>query len=163
MESLTYVNEIDIQKVKKGQKVIVGLDAVKGKVLDGTVTSVANIGEQRPNSDSKVYEVIIEIAATDSLLRPAMTTSNEIQVDRLADAISIPLEAIHAQDSLSFVFLKNGLTTTMQQVELGLINENEAVIHKGISITDRLFLSMPEDTSEVTKSYLKEDNIIANN
>jgi len=162
MESLTYVNEIDIQKVKEGQKVVVGLDAVQGKVLDGTVTSVANIGEQRPNSDSKVYEVIIEIAGTDSLLRPAMTTSNEVRVDYLDDVLSIPLVTIHAQDSLSFVFVKDGLGASMQQVELGLINENEAVIYRGLSIDDRLFLSMPEDTSGIKKNYLKED-ITSNN
>ena len=162
MESLTYVNEIDIQKVEEGQKVVVGLDAVQGKVLDGTVTSVANIGEQRPNSDSKVYEVIIEISGTDSLLRPAMTTSNEVQVDRLDNPISIPLETIHAQDSLSFVFVKDGLSPRMQQVELGLINENEAVIHRGITMDDRLYLSMPQDTSGIRKSYLKDD-ITSNN
>ena len=104
-----------------------------------------------------MYEVIIEIAGTDSLLRPAMTTSNEIKVDQLNDAISIPLETIHAQDSLSFVFLKDGLGSRMQQVELGLINENEAVIHRGIAMDDRLYLSMPEDTSGITKSYLKDD------
>ncbi len=157
MESLTYVNEIDIQKLKEGQDVIIGLDAVQGKILDGTVTSVANIGEQRPNSDSKVYEVIIEVAGTDSLLRPAMTTSNRIQVSKLDDVLSVPLETIHAVDSLSFVFVKDGLSAKMQQVELGLINENEAVIHRGITIDDRLYLSMPADTSGIQRSYLKEE------
>ncbi|WP_018127427.1 efflux RND transporter periplasmic adaptor subunit [Balneola vulgaris] len=157
MESLTYVNEIDIQKLKEGQDVIIGLDAVQGKILDGTVTSVANIGEQRPNSDSKVYEVIIEVAGTDSLLRPAMTTSNRIQVSKLNDVLSVPLETIHAVDSLSFVFVKDGLSAKMQQVELGLINENEAVIHRGITIDDRLYLSMPADTSGIQRSYLIEE------
>ncbi len=162
MESLTYVNEIDIQKVKEGQKVEVGLDAVQGKMLDGTVTSVANIGEQRPNSDSKVYEVVIEISGADSLLRPAMTTSNNILVDYLEDAISIPLETIHAQDSMSFVFKKDGLNPVMQQVELGLINENEAVVHRGVNMDDQLYLSLPEDTSGVKKVLLQED-ITSNN
>ncbi len=157
MESLTYVNEIDIQKVKEGQEVLIKLDAVQGKELTGKVTSVANIGEQRPNSDSKVYEVVIEISETDSLLRPAMTTSNQILVDKIEETISVPLETIHAQDSLSFVFLKDGLGAKMQQVELGLINENEAVVHRGVSLEDRLFLSMPEDTSGIKKMYLKED------
>lgn len=157
MESLTYVNEIDIQKVKEGQKVQIGLDAVQGKNLEGTVTSVANIGEQRPNSDSKVYEVIIEVAGTDSLLRPAMTTSNNIRINKLENALSVPLETIHAQDSASFVFVKRGLSPVMQQVELGLINENEAVIHRGVSLEDQLYLSMPEDTSGIKKLYLNED------
>ena len=39
---------------------------------------VANVGEQRPNSDAKVFEVRVEIDGTDPTLRPSMTTSNKI-------------------------------------------------------------------------------------
>ncbi|MFN8396960.1 MAG: efflux RND transporter periplasmic adaptor subunit, partial [Bacteroidia bacterium] len=78
MESITYVNEVDIQKIKVGQEVRVSLDASPDKKLTGKVTHVANVGEQRPNSDSKVFEVKIAINEKDSTLRPAMTTSNEI-------------------------------------------------------------------------------------
>ena len=35
MESITYVNEVDIQKVRKTQKVTIGLDAVANKYLTG--------------------------------------------------------------------------------------------------------------------------------
>ena len=55
MESTTYVNEVDIQKVAVGQKVEIKLDADPSKKLSGIVRQVANIGEQRPNADSKVF------------------------------------------------------------------------------------------------------------
>lgn len=156
MESVTYVNEVDIQKVEIGQKVQIGLDAVPDKKLSGKVTSVANIGEQRKNYDSKVFEVTIEINESDSLLRPAMTTSNRILIDKIDEALHVPLEAVHAVDSLSFVFLKDGLSPVMQQVELGLINENSVIIHRGVSISDQLYLTMPGDTTGIRKNMLSE-------
>ena len=61
MLSITYVNEIDISKVKKGQKVTLGIDAIPEKKLDGEVVSVANIGQPLPKSDAKVFEVKIRV------------------------------------------------------------------------------------------------------
>ena len=45
MISKTYVNEIDVSKVKPGQKVEIIVDAFPEKRYTGVVTSVANIGE----------------------------------------------------------------------------------------------------------------------
>lgn len=157
MESITFVNEVDVQKVKTNQIVKIGLDAIPSKSLTGVVTSVANIGEQRPNSDSKVYEVIIEISESDSVLRPAMTTSNRIIVERLDDALFVPLESIHTVDSTSFVFKKDGLETVMQEVELGLMNENEVVVHRGLTEENTIYLSIPEDTTGISRIYLEEE------
>jgi len=56
MESDTYVNEVDVRKLALGQKVEISLDADPTKRLSGTVTHIANVGEQRPNQDSKVFE-----------------------------------------------------------------------------------------------------------
>jgi len=154
MESVTYVNEVDIQKVKLHQAVDIGLDAMPDKHLSGTITHVANIGEQRPNSDSKVFEVVIQINKSDTTLRPAMTTSNVIHIKSLPNVLYVPLEAIHARDSLNFVFKKSGLETVMQQVKLGMMNETDIVIKKGLSSKSRVYLSMPEDTTGIPKVYL---------
>jgi len=157
MESVTYVNEVDIQKIKKGQEVEIGLDANPDKSLTGVVTSVANIGEQRPNSDSKVFEVVIEVNEADTTLRPAMTTSNKIRVNQIDEALYVPLEVIHSRDSLSYVFKKDGLKTVKQQVLLGLMNENEVVIEAGLTMNDQVYLSTPADTSGMEFSNLPDD------
>lgn len=149
MESITYVNEVDIQKVKSGQKAKINLDAVSDKSLNGVVAQVANIGESRPNSDSKVFEVILEVTDKDTTLRPAMTTSNQIIVAILESALAIPLEAIHARDSLNYVYKKTGGSVIRQQIEVGLINDNEAEVRRGLTIDDQIYLSMPSDTTGV--------------
>jgi multidrug efflux pump subunit AcrA (membrane-fusion protein) len=147
MQSITYVNEVDIQKVKARQPVEIGLDAAPSKRLTGTVTSVANIGEERPNSDAKVFRVEVEIAQRDTTLRPAMTTSNTIVVAERENALHIPLETVHTQDSLTYVFARRGGSLVRQQVRLGLLNENRAIVDAGVRPEDDLYLSLPADTS----------------
>ena len=149
MVSKTYVNEVDIRKVKSGQSVAVGLDAFPDKELKGTVLKVANVGEQKPNSDSKVFEVTIELHQSDTTLRPAMTTSNTIVADVLEEAIFVPLECLFNQgDSLTYVLKKNGLSVTKHQVKIGPANENEIVIESGVDKEDQLLLSFPDGVED---------------
>ncbi len=149
MESITYVNEVDIKKIKIGQQVNMGLDADPDKKLSGAVTEIANIGEQRPNSNSKVFEVKILVNESDSTLRPAMTTSNEMIVAAVDSSLSIPLECIHNKDTLTFVLIRNGSDIIKQQVELGLINDNSAIIEDGVTANDELYLSIPNGIEEL--------------
>ena len=145
MISKTYINEVDIRKVKVGQSVAVGLDAFPDKKLTGKVISVANVGEQRPNSDAKVFEVDIEIQEKDSIMLPAMTTSNIIMADAITDVLYIPLESIHDNgDQTSYVFKKEGSSLIRQQVMLGKSNENEIQVLKGLKQGDNVLISKPE-------------------
>jgi hypothetical protein len=131
MISKTYVNEVDIRKVELKQKVKVTLDAYPDKKLTGVVTAVANVGEQNPKSDAKVFEVSIQINEKDTTLRPSMTTGNNIVVGKLKNVLFIPLEAIHHDgDSLTYTFVKDGLSFVKREIEVGQTNENNAVIKK---------------------------------
>ncbi|MEM1407534.1 MAG: HlyD family efflux transporter periplasmic adaptor subunit [Bacteroidota bacterium] len=149
MISKTYVNEVDIRSISKGQTVNVGLDAFPEKKLTGKVINVANIGEQKPNSDSKVFQVSILINESDTTLRPAMTTSNGIIAEVIPNVVYIPLECLHSQgDSLTYVVKKNGLGFDKQQVLVGKTNSNEAVIESGVVAGDKLYLSVPAGIDE---------------
>jgi multidrug efflux pump subunit AcrA (membrane-fusion protein) len=149
MESITYVNEVDIQKIAAGQKVKLKLDADPNKPLSGSVTTVANIGEQRPNSDAKVFEVRIRVNESDTTLRPAMTTANEILVAELEEALSIPLECVHTEGTTTFVYKKDGGSIVKHEVKLGLMNENAAVVLAGIGEKDELLLSSPAEAEKL--------------
>ena len=78
MMSKTYVNEIEVSKIKPGQNVNIIVDAFPKKAFTGQVISVANIGEQLPNSDAKMFETLIKIKEYDTELRPSMTTGNKL-------------------------------------------------------------------------------------
>ncbi len=145
MLSVTYVNEVDIRKIKPGQQVEIGLDAFPDKKLAGKVNSVANAGEQRPNTDSKVFQTVIEIEGTDPTLRPAMTTVNKIIIQKKEEVNFIPLECLHSKnDSITYVYKRVGLGVQKQEVKTGIRNNNAVVIDLGLDRGDRVYLSVPE-------------------
>jgi len=146
MSSKTFVNEVDIRKIKIAQIVELTLDAYPEKKLTGSVISVANVGELSPKNDSKVFEVVIRINEKDTTLRPAMTTGNKILVSRLKNVYSIPLESIHNEgDSLSYVFVKDGLSMIRKQILTGETNENFAVVRSGLDGNESVYLSAPKN------------------
>ncbi len=153
MISTTYINEVDIRKVKNGQVVELGLDAFPEKQLSGKVIRVARVGQQNPNSDAKVFEVVVRLNERDRDLRPSMTTSNVIVTKQLENVVYVPLECLHVfNDSINYVIKKGGIP---QEVHVGLTNSNDAEIKEGIAAGDVLYLSIPSNIED------KEPNLLA--
>jgi multidrug efflux pump subunit AcrA (membrane-fusion protein) len=146
MISKTFVSEIEVNKVAVGQKVTMTVDALPGKSWTGTVTSVANIGEQLENSDAKMFEVLIKVDGINSELRPAMTTYNKIIIKAFDDVVYIPTECVHTgTDSIPFVYKKN---KTRQIVVLGDMNEKNIIVKEGLEPGTSLYLIAPEEASK---------------
>jgi hypothetical protein len=156
MESLTYVNELDVRKIAVGQTVRVALDADPSKKLTGKVTTVANVGEQRPNADAKVFEVTIAIQEADTTLRPGMTTSNAIEALTLTNVLSIPLDAIESEGDVPYVYKRSGSRVVRQQVRTGAMNDVDIVILAGLEKEDEILLVAPPDRSKLETIPLAE-------
>ncbi len=158
MISKTYVNEIDVSKVAVGQKVNLLVDAFPEKSYTGAVISVANIGEQLPNADAKVFEVVIKLDGSDPILRPSMTTGNQIVTKTIENVTYVPLESVQlGADSIPYVFTKKG---SKQIVVTGEENENNVVIEQGLEAGTMIHLSTPEN---IEKFKLAGQDLIAVN
>jgi RND family efflux transporter MFP subunit len=149
MESQTYINEVDVRKIAVGQKVKITLDADPTKRLDGTVTQIANVGEQKPNQDSKVFEVKIEISTADTTLRPGMTTANEILTASVPNVLSIPLEAVIGDAGYQYAFKKSGSRVVKQMIETGTMNDNEIIVRRGLAKGDLVMLTPPANQAGI--------------
>jgi len=161
MISKTYVSEIEVNKIKTGQQVTVNIDAFPNEKFTGKVFSIANIGEQLPNSDAKMFEVLVKIDGSDPLLRPSMTTTNKIIIKTFDDVIFIPTECVQTgSDSIPFVYKKN---KTRQIVILGEANDKNIIIKEGLKPGTSIYTVPPEDPAkfrlegENLLSVLKED------
>lgn len=144
MNSIAYVNEVDISKISKGQMVNIIVDAFPEKSFTGLITSVANIGQQLRNQEAKVFEIIIEIQEQDDILRPAMTTSNNIKIFDYEDVKYIPLEAF-LSDSIDYVIKKVGGDLVRQEVVRGPTNADNIIIIEGVEVGDELCISSVSD------------------
>ncbi len=158
MMSRTYVNEIDISKVRVNQPAEIVVDAFPEKRFTGFVTEVANIGEQRPNQDARVFEVKLQINETDTILRPAMTTKNTIIIHTEPDVLFVPIEAVHGDNSLTWVYRQAGNRVVKQQVVVGLRNENQIIISEGLSQGDMVLLTLPENAGDLSLVQLQTEN-----
>jgi len=146
MISKTYVNEVDISKVQKGQDVKIKVDAFPDKSYTGKVITVANVGEQLEGYDAKVFEVTVQVNEVDSILRPAMTTSNEILTYTFQDVLYLPLEAVQS-DSVSYVFKKTDGKVVKQEIIAGETNDNEVMIELGLKADEEVLLVVPDDAA----------------
>jgi len=153
MQIKTYVNEIDISKVKVDQKVEVGVDAFPEKSLIGVVSAVANIGEEMKNSTAHVFEVVINVKGQDEDLRPAMTTKNKIITDVLDNVVSIPLECLNTSDSVQFVFSHG----QKKQVETGASNDENIIVLRGLEEGDDVYMFPPEGADDWKFNMLPEE------
>ncbi|HEX6537141.1 MAG TPA: efflux RND transporter periplasmic adaptor subunit [Gemmatimonadaceae bacterium] len=149
MESVTYVNEIDVRKIAAGQPVAITLDADPSKKLRGAVASVANMGEQRPNQDAKVFEVTVSIEQPDTTLLPGMTTANAIETASIANALYVPIDAVYSADGVPFVYRRAGSRVVRQEVATGAMNDDEVVIARGLDEGDTVLLSPPPDAERI--------------
>ena len=157
MISKIYVSEIEVNKVKNGQKVMITIDALPGKSWIGDVYSVANIGEQLENSDAKMFEVLVRVEGNNPELRPAMTTYNKIIINTFDDVIYVPTECVHTgSDGIPFVYKKN---KTKQIVVLGEMNDKNIIIKEGIEPGTPIYIITPDDPDKfklVGKDLLAE-------
>jgi len=144
--SKIYISEIEIRKVKPGLETEIRVDAFPDKVFRGKVHTMANIGEKLENSDTKVFEVMVKIDGSDPALRPTMTTSNKVVINKLSDVIYIPTECVHAEiDGIPFVYTKNN---TRQIVITGESNDKNIIIERGLEPGQEIYRIQPENAEQ---------------
>jgi len=138
-----FISEIEISKIRPGLPVEIAVDAFPEKTFTGKVVTIANIGETLPNSDSKVFEVMIRIDGSDPTLRPTMTTSNKVIISKVQDVVYIPAECVNTgSDGIPFVYKKNG---TRQVVVPGDANDKFVIIEKGLEPGEEVYIIQPPD------------------
>jgi multidrug efflux pump subunit AcrA (membrane-fusion protein) len=143
MISRTFISEIEINKVKPGQKVEITIDALPQKSFKGIVSTVANIGEILPNTDSKVFETTIKLEGTDPAQRPSMTTGNKIIVNSIENATYIPTESIlSGSDTITYVYTRG---RQKQIVVTGVSNDKFTLIEQGLRPGTSVYLTIPEN------------------
>lgn len=149
MQTEVSVNEMDISKVRKGQKVLVIPDAFPDKTFNGEITSVSQIGRQKgQGSNVKVFDIVVDIKETDDVLKPGITTTNKIVVERLKKVISVPLISIVEKEGKTFVYVGEGGSFDKREVELGARNDNFVVVKKGVDAGESVALRNPEQEEQ---------------
>ncbi|MDP8240396.1 MAG: efflux RND transporter periplasmic adaptor subunit [Candidatus Hatepunaea meridiana] len=159
----TSVSEVDLSKVKKGQEVEIKLDAYPDPVFNGEVVDVAIIASAAEGvSDARVFDVLIRISESDPLLRPGMSATARIIIDRILDKIWIPIEAVFNSDGKKVVWKKAGGSFKKQDVTIGQRNDNFVVIESGLEENDVVGLIDPTVSKEDRSTVDSNSDLVTN-
>jgi HlyD family secretion protein len=91
MQTVVAVDELDIDKVKVGQKATITVDAITGKTFTGEVMKISSIGKS--TNSVTTYDVTVSIVAADAV-KTGMTTNVKISVQIKENVVMLPIEAV---------------------------------------------------------------------
>lgn len=170
------VHESLAGRIRKGQPATVKIDAAGDKRFTGTVESVGILAEQTNRwMDPTLREYTVRVALdipremtvgaegapattgdaapppTGHGLRPSMRCEAEIVLGKVADVVTVPIQAVHSEGLLRYVHVadSSGSRFTRRPVQVGQRSDRFAEIRAGVAPGDRVLLRKP-DAGEVT-------------
>ncbi|MGA2368765.1 MAG: HlyD family efflux transporter periplasmic adaptor subunit, partial [Dehalococcoidia bacterium] len=144
------VDEIDISKVKTGQKVNISVDAVPNKTFTGVVSFISPYGTTVGNVVK--YNVTILLDHSDVALKGGLSATADIAVDTLKDVLVVPITALTTTAAGSTVNLLDPKTgvSTVKKVTLGIQNLQYAQITSGLNEGDQLSITLKSSATIIT-------------
>ncbi|MCX6738323.1 MAG: HlyD family efflux transporter periplasmic adaptor subunit [Candidatus Parcubacteria bacterium] len=142
------LNEVDIAKIKVGQKATLTFDAIDGLSITGEVLEVDTLGTISQGVVS--YGVKIGFDTQDDRVRPGMSVSAAVITDVRQDVLMVPNSAVKSSGDISYVEIlpldKNNISQIaksssgvvsknspqQQSVQIGLSNDSFTEILNGL-------------------------------
>lgn len=141
-------SEVDIPKIKPGQKATITLDAYEGKTYVGTVEQVDTAGTI--SSGVVTYNVFVSFLAPPDNLRPGMSATVNIETAKKDDVLYIPSAAVQKNNGQTTVrILQNGQVTSVP-VETGLTSDSDTEITSGLTEGETVVRSVVTSSSQRT-------------
>lgn len=145
LEAEFHIGEIDRGRVSEGQEVRLKVDAVPDAQLDGQISWLSPIATLVFNTipPGKSFPALANIRLLDDRLRPGMSITAEVVVERLPQVMVIPAKASFQIDGRPTVFVKDGQRFRVQVIEVQARNGNEIVVSDGLEEGDVIALENP--------------------
>ncbi len=140
------VDEIDRGRTQAGQECRIRVDAVPDLRLSGKVdwlSPIATLVFSRipPEKSFPAHASIDEI---DPRLRPGMSCTVEMVVERRPNVLVIPTKASFQIDGKPTVFVKDGAGFHRRPIQVAARNTQDIVVSEGLSEGDEIALENPE-------------------
>ncbi|MFA5432990.1 MAG: efflux RND transporter periplasmic adaptor subunit [Candidatus Paceibacterota bacterium] len=151
------LNEVDIAKVKVGQKVDLTFDALDDVVIKGEVATVDATGTVSQGVVS--YDVDISFDTNNESVKPGMSISANIIIDSVSDVLITASSAVKTKGGKSFVeVMNNGGKIERKSVETGLTDDASIEIKSGLLEGDKVVTSTIINAKKATTTTTKTTN-----
>ncbi|GAY77027.1 efflux RND transporter periplasmic adaptor subunit [Sporolactobacillus inulinus] len=147
LNTVLSIDELDISKIKKGQKVTVTVNAFPNKTFSGKVTSIAKEGSITNGTSS--FDVTVHLTKS-TQLKPGMTTTAKIILEKKSNVLYLPSGAVHQNGNNYYVYQSTGSSDSnneafrrsasmesergsQQTVSIGIHNDQSIEIKSGLT------------------------------
>ena len=136
------VSEIDINRIRVGQKVTMKFDAIQDKVYNGEVIEVDLVGNV--NQGVVDFKVTVELTDADDAVKTGMTAAVNIVVEQLENVLLVPNRAVRASEGKRVVYvLRNGSLQALP-ITLGASSDTHSQVLEGdLQVGDVIVLNPP--------------------
>lgn len=145
------VPELDVRYLKKGQKVMVTIDAFPDLRLKGTVDFVS----YKADSATKTFRVRVLIDNSNQEIRPGMIARVAFLRRMIPDALSAPLFAIMDKGGERLLFVEKDGVAHARAVSIGVIAGDRVQITDGLKPGDHLIVTGQRDIEEGMKVQIQ--------
>ena len=127
------VNQADMNDLRVGQNVRVGLDAYPDLTFSGTVDQVSPIGQQSTLSPKvRNFIVLVLVKGAHPNLMPDLTASLDVELERAHGVLVVPRDAVVLEGEQAYVRVQRGGRFERQDVSIGAMNTHEVVVNGGL-------------------------------
>ena len=146
---LSHVNQADVSRMGKNQKVKIEIEAVADLVIDGIVERIAP--QATIKSGIKGFSTRIKLQNTDESIIPGMTATINIPVANSKGVVATKLASIFTerneleQRTETYAYIKKDEKYAKQMVEVGVNDLNFVEVLKGLNQGDEVALEKPDD------------------
>lgn len=131
LEVWAYVDETDIGRIHAGQLARFTVDTYGDHEFSGTVVSIHPKAEIRDNVVD--YVAVIRFnPPREFVLRPEMTTTVTVDIDRRPNVLALPLRALRREQGRTFVLCRKNGKTERSRVKTGLRDDGYVEIIAGV-------------------------------
>lgn len=140
------VSEVDVSRVKQGQKATITLDSISDKTFTGKIMTVDKIGTVVSGVTNYPVTILFDTTAPEILSNMAATAN--IIIDSKDGVLEAPSSAIQTQtDGTPYVrILRNGQPQNVN-IETGLSSDTETEIISGLSEGEEVIMGTSTGTS----------------
>lgn len=129
VKAVVGIPESDVALVRNIQKVPLTIQALDEKEVTGSFHFLAS----SPETAARLYRLELTIDNTDNLILPGMFFRAQIVKRVIHDTISVPLFSVIRRNSEQFVYLEENGVARQVPVELGIMEDWQVQVSKGLS------------------------------
>ena len=143
------IEEVDRGLIQVGQQVRMKVDAVPDLDLEGTLDWISPIAQLlfRSFPPEKNFPAKCSIKKPDPRLRPGMSVTAEVIIERQPNALLIPIKASFELSGKPSVFLQQGSQYRRQKIQAGKRNATDLVVLAGLKEGQAVALENPEEAA----------------